>query len=259
MVVLILAVTLFCALAVAVILFTLRVYHIFCRVRLAALSIASKADAVGGVGVSVLCTMPRGVDTVVGLLGSLYPMSEVVVVMDRVRQSNLFQQLRLRYSLVGAVADSPSVYRSQRGCYRRLVVVLTEGMSREAMLDAAARNAIYDYLLSAPEEGTLCRSTVGHIADTIAAQSGALDVVTTSDRGVVIVSRAKWRKCGGFGALGRGERGDGVVHMAEPMVCYSTTERGQTVVIERAEYNFWGFLSLFIMKYRNKLLSLKKP
>ena len=260
MVVLILALALFCALMVAAVVFTMRAYHIFCRVRLSALSIASRADVVGGVGVSVLCPQPQGIATVVGLLDTLYPRSEVVVVLDRVRQGNLFQQLRLRYTLAPKVPDGQSVNRSQRCCYRRLVVVLSDGASRAAMLDLAARNAIYDYLLSAPEQGSLCPTTVGHIADTIASQSRAqVDVVTTAERGVVVLSRDKWRKCGGFGALSNVEGSEGMVHMAEPLVCYSTTERGQTVVTERAEYNFWGFLSLNIMKYRNKLLSLKKP
>lgn len=257
----IVVVVLFCAVTVAVVVFTMKAYHIFCKVRLAALSIASKADAVGGVGISLLCPMPQSVATVVGLLDSHYPMSEIVVVLDGSKHINLFKQLRIRYRLEEVASEGQRVYRSSRCCYRRLVVVVVEQeFDRGVMLDMAARNSIYDYLLTVSAQSRLCRTTVGRIADTIAAHSREqVDVITTSESGMVALSRRQWRRCGGFTALKEPLQCENVVHIDYPLLCYSTTERGQTVIIERSEYNFWAFLSLNIMKYRNKLLSLKKP
>ena len=252
-------ISLFCLSSVLIVVVMVVLYRIFCRVRLYSLSTASKSDAVGGVGISILCPQPQGIDTVGGLLRSSYPLSEVVVALDVARQRNLFLQLKLRYSLIIYMEDGVTIYRSSRCCFRRLVVVVGERIAKQGeLLELAARSSMYDYMLSVPSDCRLCASSVGHIVDVIASQrERSVDMVTTSERGIMLLSRRLWRQQGGFYENRGAKRGEGVLHIYEPLICYPTSDRGQSLLVERAEYNFWAFLSLNIMKYRNKLLSLR--
>lgn len=237
-----------------------RTRRIFCRTRLCALSLAAESDSIGGVGISLLCPSPASAAVVVALLDTRYPLSEVVVAVDPEQQSNLLSQLKLRYSLLPCSAEGCVVYRSRLRTFRRLVVVVTSEKSLDSQCDLAAQNALFDYLLRVPSDCRIFPFAVGRIAESLAAQPiGQVDVVTTAECGVTLLSRTEWRERGGFGAALMHPPTRRNIHIAEPLVFVDMAEKGQQLLVERSRYNFWDFLALNIMKYRNKLLSLRKP
>lgn len=228
----------------------------FDRGRLYALSTASQSDSVGGVGISIIVVSPANIDVVVSLLGSRYPLSEVVVAIDEKSHNNLLSQLRLRYSLTPCSINKYKVYRSVDRAFRRLVVVAVDGVEKgQCLADMAAENALFDYMLFVPSSCRLFDLSVGRIADAVAAVGG-VDIVTTSERGVELISRAEWRRRGGFAANVATEWQRRVVHISEPLAFGEMTEKEHSVTIERSRYNFLDYLALNIMRYRNKLLSL---
>ena len=230
-------------------------YKIFVRVRIDSLCLASQVDSVGGVEISMLCVSPEGVGVVVNLLSVEYPRSEVVVAVNRDEHLNLIAQLQIRYSLVGVQSQNVVVYRSGSCSCRRLVVVVSRSRcSREVLLELSAQHAAYNYLFVAPSTGGLLPYAIGVVADVIASESsGSVDVLTTLDRGVVVYSRQAWRGwCGGKRELAK-------IEILEPLVLDSFDVDKDYLLLERSRYNFLDFLSLNIMRYRNKLLSLVKP
>lgn len=247
--------------SIAVLLFVVACYYVLSRyrifecVRLRALSVASRTDSVGGVGISMLCPSPESIATVVNLLGVTYPQSEVVVAVRRGERENFVAQLTIRYRLQSTNVGEVTVCRSKCCAFRRLVVVVAERDAENShLLQLASQEAIYNYLLVVPSSGGVLPYSLGVIADAVAEQSaGRVNVVTTMDKGVVLYSRQAWQE--------RDERKSATtkLHINEPIVldCYSLEEH--YLLLERARYNFWEFLSLNIMRYRNKLLSLRKP
>lgn len=238
-----------------------RCYKIFSATQFLGLSTASQTDCIGGVGISILSPLPEGIATVVNLLGVSYPASEVVVAINRVQQRNLLLQLKIRYSLIGFKSQEGEVYRSYRYCFRRLIVVASDSvLAREQLIDLAARNAIYDYLLAVPCSCHLFADSLGLIADSVASQTeGRVDMATTTDSDIVLLSRNAWRKNGGFCAALQSLQYGQKLHISQILTLNEKTQSEHSLIIERARYNFWDFLALNIMKFRNKLLSLKKP
>lgn len=233
----------------------------FCAIRLLSLSTAAECDAVGGVGVSILSLYPQSISAVVNLLDSRYPLSEVVVVLGEGKQHNLLQHLKIRYALVPCMAERCAVYRSRERAYRRLVVVVTQEVQSEAELyDLAASSALYDYLMRVPSAYRLFPSAVGRVAERIAAEvASEVDVVTTAEAGIEILSRRAWLNRGGFGGrITQGEKLK-ILHIFEPLAFARESDRDYSLLIERSEYNFWDYFALKIMKTGNKLLSLIKP
>lgn len=255
MMLLVLFLLLFVTLIIVGLRFLLSRYKVFTDVRLQSLSIAPQVDSVGGVGISMLCVSVEGVSAVVNLLGTEYPYSEVVVAVNREKHQNLIALLQLRYSLTGVQYQDVIVYRSECCCFRRLVVVVAKtSCNTERLLEYSAEQAIYNYLLVVPSTAGLLPYAVGIVADAIAAQTyGRVDVVTTMDRGVVAYSRQSWKR----------RRDENcqltTIEIKEPIVLDKFSQEDDGLLIERARYNFWDFLSLNIMRYRNKLLSLRKP
>ncbi|MBQ5700946.1 MAG: hypothetical protein IIV68_02355, partial [Alistipes sp.] len=158
----------------------------FLSVRISSLSTASESDAVGGVGISIVCASPTSVAVVVNLLDSRYPLSEVVVAIDSVKHSNLLQQLKIRYALAPYQQGDCEVYRSRDRAFRRLVVVAKSGETdMELLYDLAARNALFDNLLRVPPSGRLFHFAVGKFAELIASERAAsVEIITTAERGV---------------------------------------------------------------------------
>ena len=232
----------------------------FLNVRLASLSTAAEGDAVGGVGVSIVCASPTSASVVVSLLDSRYPLSEVVVAIDSVNHSNLLQQLKIRYALAPYQQGDCEVYRSRDRAFRRLVVVAKSGeIDTELLYDLAARNALFDNLLRVPPSGRLFHFAVGKFAELIASERAAsVEIITTAERGVYLLSRRVWRSCGGYAKVDAKSL-QNRLHIAEPLGFGGPTAKGYALLVERSRYNFFDFLALNIMRYGNKLLSLVKP
>ena len=229
--------------------------------RISSLSTASESDAVGGVGISIVCASPTSVAVVVSLLDSRYPLSEVVVAIDSVKHSNLLQQLKIRYALAPYQQGDCEVHRSRDRAFRRLVVVAKSGETTdtELLYDLAARNALFDNLLRVPPSGRLFHFAVGKFAELIASERAAsVEIITTDERGVYLLSRRVWRSCGGYAKVDAKSL-QNRLHIAEPLGFGGPTAKGYALLVERSRYNFFDFLALNIMRYGNKLLSLVKP
>lgn len=232
----------------------------FLSVRISSLSTASESDAVGGVGISIVCAGPTSAAVVVNLLDSRYPLSEVVVAIDSVKHSNLLQQLKIRYALAPYQQGDCEVYRSRDRAFRRLVVVAKSGETdTESLYDLAARNALFDNLLRVPPSGRLFHFAVGKFAELIASERAAsVEIITTAERGVYLLSRRVWRSCEGYAKVDAKSL-QNRLHIAEPLGFVGPTAKGYALLVERSRYNFFDFLALNIMRYGNKLLSLVKP
>ena len=251
MIVLVVVAVLFIVASVVLVHKLLSMRQEFAQVRLLSLSTAADSDVVGGVGISLLVASPASLSAVVNLLDSRYPLSEVVVALNCEKQPNLLQQLKLRYALVACSVEGCTVYRSRERVYRRLVVVTT----REK--DLAAHNALFDYLLRVPADYQLFTFAVGRIAEVLASElSRGVDVVTTEQRGLYLLSRREWLSCGGFGDEPQ-QSNSKIVHISEPL-CLNNSDKDYSLLVERSRYNFCDFLALKIMRYGNKLLSLIK-
>ena len=97
-------------------------------------------------------------------------------------------------------------------------------------------------------------------AERIAAEvASEVDIVTTAEAGIEILSRRAWLNRGGFGGrIAQGEKLK-ILHIFEPLAFARESDRDYSLLIERSEYNFWDYFALKIMKTGNKLLSLIKP
>ena len=121
--------------------------QIFLQHRLASVSSASDIDAIGCIGISILCSDPVNISVVVGLLATRYPLSEVVVVIDSASHPDLLAQLILRYSLRLNCEHAHNTFRSTQLCYRRLVVIDHKSCNNDIRADIAAQHASHNYLL----------------------------------------------------------------------------------------------------------------
>ena len=74
-----------------------------------------------------------------------------------------------------------------------------------------------------------------------------------------MLSRSAWRRGAQFSSQSISVLQQNRIHINQIITHDVESERGSDVMIERARYNFGDFLALNIMKYRKKLLSLKKP
>ena len=74
-----------------------------------------------------------------------------------------------------------------------------------------------------------------------------------------MLSRSAWRRGIPFSLQSISVLQQNRIHINQIVTLDVESESGSEVMIERARYNFWDFLALNIMKYRKKLLSLKKP
>ena len=205
--------------------------QIFLQHRLASVSSASDIDAIGCIGISILCSDPVNISVVVGLLATRYPLSEVVVVIDSASHPDLLAQLILRYSLRLNCEHAHNTFRSTQLCYRRLVVI-----------DCG----LFPY-------------AAGRFVQTIASMpTGRVDAITTSEKNTLLISRALWIDKGSFKDIDKHLTGCFTLHLCEPLEFTPILGKEHYELIERSGYNFSDFLALNIMKSANKLLSLRK-
>lgn len=235
-----------------------RLYTHFCRTRILALSVALESDAVGGIGVSVICPNPCSMDVVIALLDTLYPRTEIIVALSNATTSPLFAQLVQRYSLQSA--DGQRFYSDIR-LFSQLVVVDVYGETEQyAVADIAAKYARYNYLLRVPSRACLLPFAVGRMVAAIASEPiQGVEMVTTTDRDIELLSRDYWAHFTGFGEVKRHPKSCRCLHIAEPLALPFAAAHTHTVIVERSRYNFLDYFAFNIMKYRNKLLSLRKP
>ena len=232
----------------------------FLQVRLTSLSMAAESDVVGGVGISVLVASPRSISVVVNLLDSRYSLSEVVVVLDGEKQSNLLQHLKIRYSLVSCISEGCVVYRSRSRIYRRLVVVVEQDAEGAELYNLAAKSALFDYLMRVPSNCYLMPFAVGKVAEKIASASATeVNVITAAESGIEVWSRRYWLLCGGFENKSLKGYNPKKMSIFEPLAMHKESDKDYSLLVERSRYNFWDYFALKIMKNGNKLLSLIKP
>ena len=249
-------------LALLSILATIRIVklrQIFLQHRLASVSSASDIDAIGCIGISILCSDPVNISVVVGLLATRYPLSEVVVVIDSASHPDLLAQLILRYSLRLNCEHAHNTFRSTQLCYRRLVVIDHKSCNNDIRADIAAQHASHNYLLRVSSDCGLFPYAAGRFVQTIASiPTGRVDAITTSEKNTLLISRALWIDKGSFKDIDKHLTGCFTLHLCEPLEFTPILGKEHYELIERSGYNFSDFLALNIMKSANKLLSLRK-
>lgn len=193
------------AVAVAVALgWTLRSERAFARRRLLLSMHGARADAVGGIGLSVL--LPEGVTPRLAeeLLSTEYALFEVVAVVDGLADPALLAQLAARYRLfrvsVPPADGTRALYRSRKRRFRRLVLLDRPATDRRRACRAAAEAATYDYLLPLrPNERLTCGAVERVVCELAAAPGTAVLRSLSGARGRVFCRAA-------FGAACRGKR-----------------------------------------------------
>lgn len=139
-------------------------------------------NRVGNIGVSAVLLAPRSMEAVANMLDTLYPATEVVVVVDAARQELLLSRLVGRYALIGVGcrhlinhdARVQGLYRSRSKAFRRLVVVaMSEAEQGDEVAVAAAT---YDHILRVPRGAMVENYAVGRM---VAALASTEEVATT--------------------------------------------------------------------------------
>lgn len=222
------------AVAVSAVLFAVRVARGVEKERLMMMSQASSCAPVGNIGVSLICAEPSGVDAVSAMLGTTYPMSEVIVVVDSVRDMETAAAIVGCYGLVAVdyepcgslhVAGVRRLYRSRCRACRRLVMLDMAHGNLSAMYDAAAGVASYDYLLPVPCGATVRPYAAGRMASE-AGLYGSYSVAavrSTLGAPLVMVALEPLVGSGGFGNLRGMLAGDcgRVCRIDEPLADYA--------------------------------------
>jgi len=194
---------------------------------------ASASASVGNIGVSLICAEPSGIDAVSAVFGTVYPVSEIIVVIDSVRDADTAAAVIERYGLVAVdyepcgtlrVSGVRRLYRSRCRTCRRLVMLDMAHGDIGMMYDAASGIASYDYLLPVPR-GAVVRP---YAAGRMAAEAGlhrcysVAAVMTTVGAPLAMVALESFVECGGFRNLRKLLSGDcGIVcRIDEPLADY---------------------------------------
>lgn len=197
------------AVAVSAVMFAVRVARGVEKERLMMMSQASSCAPVGNIGVSLICAEPSGIDAVSAALAATYPMSEVIVVVDSVRDGDTAAAIIGRYGLVAVdyepcgslhVAGVRRLYRSRCRACRRLVMLDMAHGDLSAMYDAAAGVASYDYLLPVPCGATVRPYAVGRMASEAGMYPcySVAAVRSTLGEPLAMVALEPLAECGGF-------------------------------------------------------------
>ena len=236
------------------------------RSRMLALSTAIETDAIGGIGISILCPRPSSVRFVEALLDARYPAVEVVVAIDAERDSDLLIELRTTYLLVAvnppiAHADAPTpraLYRSRNRSFRRLVVIDIPNCDIGSLLNAAICAASFDALAAILADSPLHPSAAGRIAIEIARSDEPLCFEPfTSVEEVVLVAPRHIAESEGLFARKNRTLMRRIRHI-EAILTMPISETDHFMLEERPTYTFLNILSLKIMRYGKFLLSLVK-
>lgn len=220
--------------AVCAVVFALRVARGEEKARLMMMSQASVSAPVGNIGVSLVCVEPSCADAVSSMLAATYPTSEVIAVVDSVRDGDIVAAMVARYGLVAVdyvpcgslhVAGVRRLYRSRCRACRRLVMLDMAHGDAAAMYDAAAGVASYDYLLPVP-----CGASVRpYAAGRMASEAGfhpsysVAAVVTSLGAPLAMVALEPLVECGGFHNLRKliSGRCGTVCRIDEPLADYT--------------------------------------
>ncbi len=266
------AIVLLSALAIAIALLavglrlSLRRWHSE-RSRMLALSTTTESDAIGCIGVSILCPHPSSARLVEALLDARYPAVEVVAAFDAESDADLLIELRTTYLLVAvnpppAQADAPApraLYRSRSRSFRRLVVVDVPTADRALLLDSATRAASFDALVAILGNSHLHPSAAGRIAIEIARSASTLhfEPFTSVEEEALVVPRHIIDHSEGFKGYKSRAAMRRIRHIEE-ILTVPISENDHFMLEERPTYTFLNILSLKIMKYGKLLLSLVK-
>ncbi len=199
--------TLFSAVCAAV--FALRVARGEEKARLMMMSQASVSAPVGNIGVSLVCVEPSCTDAVSSMLAATYPVSEVIAVVDSVRDGDIAAAIIGHYGLVAVdyvpcgslhVVGVRRLYRSRCRACRRLVMLDMAHGDAAAMYDAAAGVASYDFLLPVPCGASVRPYAVGRMASEAGFHPSysVAAVVTSLGVPLAMVALEPLVECGGF-------------------------------------------------------------
>lgn len=181
----------------------------FARRRLWLSMHGARADAVGGIGLSVL--VPEGVTLrrAEELLSVEYALYEAVFVIDGARQAELLELLAERYDLFRTgcrpTGELPAegvraLYRSRKRRFRRFVLLDMRQADRSAALNAAAEAATYDFLLPLrPTERLTCGAVERAVCELAAAVPPPAVLRARSGAGATLYRRSALVAAGGFG------------------------------------------------------------
>lgn len=221
-------------LAVAAAIFAVRVARGENRERLMMMSQASVSAPVGNIGVSLICTEPS-LESVSAMLGTVYPVSEVIAVADSERDAETVAAIIGRYGLVAVdyvpcgtlhVAGVRRLYRSRCRTCRRLVMLDMAYGGPTAMYDAAACVASFDYILPVPAGATVRPYAAGRMASEIGlyCSYSVAAAVTTIGAPLAMVALESVVGCGGFRNLRRILAGGcgTVCRIDEPLADYTS-------------------------------------
>lgn len=221
-------------LAVAAAMFAVRVARGESRERLMMMSQASASAPVGNIGVSLICTAPSS-DAVSAMLGTVYPMSEVIAVVDSERDAETAAAIIGRYGLVAVdyvpcgtlpVAGVRRLYRSRCRTCRRLVMLDMAHGDLSMMYDAAACVASFDYILPVPAGATVRPYAAGRMASEVGMYRcySVAAAVTTIGAPLAMVALESVVGCGGFRNLRRILAGGcgTVCRIDEPLADYTS-------------------------------------
>lgn len=216
------------------VLFALRAVRGEGKERLMMMSQASVSAPVGNIGVSLVCAEPSDAGAVSVMLGTTYPMSEVIVVIDSSRDYDTAVAIIGRYGLVAVdyvpcgslhVAGVRRLYRSRCRTCRRLVMLDMAHGDVAAMYDAAAGVASYDYLLPVPCGASVRPYAVGRMASEAGfyPSYSVAAVVTSLGAPLAMVALEPLVECGGFHNLRKliSGRCGTVCRIDEPLADYT--------------------------------------
>lgn len=222
------------AVAAAAVVFAVRVARGEEKERLMMMSQASASAPIGNIGVSMICARPADVGAVSAMLGTTYPMSEVVAIVDSVRDAAMFSAMTERYGMLSVdyepcgslhVAGVRRLYRSRSRACRRLVMIDMAYGDMPSMYDAAAGVVSYDYILPVPRGAAIRPYAVGRMASEagLCRSYSVAAVRSTVGAPLAMISLERIVGCGGFRNL-RGLLAGGcgrVCRIDEPLADYT--------------------------------------
>lgn len=143
------------------------------RLRLAGRMRGVQGDAPDRVGISLLLTEGTDTEQLIELLSVEYARYEVIVLLDRLREGELFAELVARYHLIRVeylpsgelpVEEVVGLYRSRKRRFRRLVLLDAVAVTPALRRNAAADVAVGEYLLPVRSDERLVEGIIERLA-----------------------------------------------------------------------------------------------
>ena len=197
------------AAATALLVWVIAAERDFARRRLWLSMHGARADAVGGIGLSVIVTEGASAALAEELLSVEYALYEVIFTVDGRRQAELLELLIERYDLFRAgcrpteglpARGANALYRSRKRRFRRFVLLDLRQADRTAALNVAAEAAAYDYLLPMRSAERLTCGAVERVVCEVAARTPRPAVLhARAGAGATLYCRTARVAAGGFG------------------------------------------------------------